>query len=237
MCRARSGCMEVFMLIKSLPEDSRPLEKARKRGVGTLSDAELIALIIRTGVTGRSSVNLAEDVLAVLDDGLYELGDAQPEDLTAVKGIGERKAYMILAAVELGKRISASKAPLRYKIDNWEDAAALFMEELRHEKKEYFKSVIMDVRGRVLSVDDVSCGELTGTIVHPREVFRRAVRKSASGVLFVHNHPSGDPQPSRKDIDSTKRLMEAGELLGIQVIDHIIIGDGEASSMKQLGYI
>ena len=111
------------------------------------------------------------------------------------------------------------------------------MEQLRYAKKEHFKSVLVNAKGEIISIDDVSVGELSSTVVHPREVFHMAVRKSAAAVIFVHNHPSGDPDPSREDILTTKRLVQGGELLGIGVLDHIIIGDGKFSSMREMGLI
>ena len=115
--------------------------------------------------------------------------------------------------------------------------ADMFMEDLRYEKKEYFKSVILNTKSEIVAVDNVSVGELSSTIVHPREVFSRAVRKSAYGVVFVHNHPSGDPTPSEEDISTTKRLVEGGKILGIEVLDHVIIGDGRYESMRMLDII
>ncbi|MGI6211723.1 MAG: RadC family protein [Anaerovoracaceae bacterium] len=220
------------MSIKSLPKEERPLEKALRGGIGKLSDAELLALIIHTGTRKKSAVQLAEELLCSLEDGLYEMGTIGIEELTGLAGIGTAKACAVTAAVELGKRIALSRQPERDAIGDSADVARMFMEHLRYEKKEHFKSVIMNSKGEVLAVDDVSVGELSSTVVHPREVFTRAVRKSASAVIFVHNHPSGDPSPSSEDIETTKRLVHCGEILGIRVLDHVIIGDGRFCSMK-----
>ncbi len=202
------------MRIKSLPEEERPLEKLARSGQRTLSNAELLALIIHTGTPGGSAIRLAENVLSVCARGLSDLG-----------------------AIELGKRIATSPGARRLSASSADEVAGLFMETLRYEKKEHFKSVMVNSRGDVISIDDVSVGELSSTVVHPREVFRQAVRRSAAGLIFVHNHPSGDPTPSEEDVLTTKRLIAGGEVLGIRVLDHIVIGDGAYASLRGMGLI
>ena len=225
------------MLIKSLPEEERPQEKALKNGVSALSDTELIALILRTGRRNASSLALAEEVLSICDEGLFSMGTFETEDLLKIEGIGPGKASTLMAAVELGKRIAASRKTEKYVADDPDMIADMFMEDLRYEKKEYFKSVILNTKSEIVAVDNVSVGELSSTIVHPREVFSRAIRKSAYGVVFVHNHPSGDPTPSSEDIATTERLVEGGRILGIKVLDHVIIGDGRYERMRSLDLI
>ena len=225
------------MLIKSLPENERPLEKALNRGVSALSAAELLALIIHTGTRNNSSLHLAEEVLGLCKDGLSDLGSIDYEELTGIGGIGRNKACAILAAVELGKRIATSYVPGKASIESSDDVAQMFMEDLRYEKKEYFKSVLVNSKGEIIMVDNVSVGELSSTVVHPREVFSKAIRKSAAGVIFVHNHPSGDPSPSDEDIATTKRLVQGGDVLGIKVLDHIIIGNGRFKSLRAMDLI
>ncbi|MDO4395530.1 MAG: DNA repair protein RadC [Clostridia bacterium] len=225
------------MQIKLLPEKERPAEKAWLNGVESLSNTELLALIIHTGTKDKSALRLAEDVLGTLDGGIGELGRCCKEELTEIDGIGKMKACTIMAAVELGKRISTNPAGRKLSASSSEDVAALFMEELRYLQKEHFRSVLVNAKGDILSVDKVSVGELSSTVVHPREVFAMAVKKSAAAVIFVHNHPSGDPTPSMEDIDTTQRLVEAGQILGIRVLDHIIIGDGKYESLRRKGII
>ena len=128
-------------------------------------------------------------------------------------------------------------APNRQSISSSDDIARLFMEELRYARKEYFKSLLLSTKGDIISIEEISVGELSSTVVHPREVFTMAVRKSAAAVVFVHNHPSGDARPSDEDVETTQRLTDCGKLLGINVLDHIIIGDGLFSSMREMGYI
>lgn len=220
------------MKIKSLPERERPIEKACAEGIEALSNSELLALIINTGTRSRSAIGLAEDLLCSFSNGLGDLSGCVLEDLTAIDGIGVKKGCAILACIELGRRIAASRTLDRKVIQSPDDVAALLMEELRHKKKEYFVSILLDAKGRIIIVDQVSIGELSTTVVHPREVFNMAVRKSAAAVIFVHNHPSGDCQPSKEDELTTKRLVEAGQILGINVMDHVIIGDGTFCSMR-----
>lgn len=223
------------MRIKLLPEDERPVEKAFSCGMESLSNSELIALILRTGTRNTSAVHLAEEILAAADGGLKGLGSFSPDELMKLKGIGKAKACALAGAVELGKRISSAGARCAFTAESAESVAEMFMEELRYKKKEYFKCLLVNAKGKVLFCDDVSIGDLSAAVVHPREVFSQAVRKSASAVIFVHNHPSGDPSPSSDDIRTTERLVESGRILGIRVLDHIIIGDGHYVSMRGSG--
>ncbi len=220
------------MIIKLLPEEERPVEKAARLGISALSNAELLGLILYTGTRSQSSVHLAEEILSRCTNGIRDMGSMTMEDLLGIRGIGSAKASRILASVELGKRIATSPSGPRNLIDCADDVAEMFMERLRYQKKEFFYSVLLNTRGEVIFSDRVSEGELNSTTAHPREVFSQAIRRSASGIIFVHNHPSGDPAPSSHDIETTRRLMECGELLGIQVLDHIIIGDGQYTSLK-----
>ena len=169
-------------------------------------------------------------MLSAFPGGICDLGGCTLEDLLQIDGIGPSKACSILGAIELGKRIAASMPKERSTITGSEDVAKLFMEELRYRKKEHFKSVLVNTKSEIIAV-----GELSSTIIHPREVFQLAIRKSAAAVIFIHNHPSGDPTPSGEDIETTKRLTEAGKLLGIRVLDHVIIGDGRYASMGAMG--
>ena len=223
------------MQIKSLPASERPVEKACAIGIEKLSNAELIALILHTGTKNKSAIRLAEDLLSRLPEGISDLGNFCLEELLCIDGIGKTKACTILAAVELGKRIAASPRSDSFSIESSDDVAGLFMEELRYVKKEHFKSVLVNAKGDIISIENISVGELSSTVVHPREVFHMAIRKSASAVIFVHNHPSGDPRPSKEDIETTQRLIEGGQILGIRVLDHIIIGDGTFISLREMG--
>lgn len=225
------------MKIKALPEYERPMEKCISIGVERLTNSELIALLINSGTREKSAVALAEEILAQDRSGIGYLRESSVQELMNIKGIGSSKAARIMAAVELGKRIASTPVHKGMKIQDDEDVAKLFMEEMRGLKKEVFKAVLLDSKGGVISVETVSVGELSSTIVHPREVFSQAVRKSAAAIVFVHNHPSGEPMPSGEDIATTNRLIECGELLGIRVVDHLVIGDGQYMSLRAMGKI
>lgn len=225
------------MKMNQLAASERPREKLLRDGPESLSTVEVLAVILGTGTQSKSVIDLAGEVLAMDERGLRHLAECSPEDLMELSGMGKAKVCVLMAALELGKRLSCLPAESRIRIKGPEDIANLFLERLRYEKKEHFKCLLINARGEILEEQEVSVGNLTSSSSHPREVFSPALRRSAGSVAFIHNHPSGDPEPSEADIDSTKRLVEAGRLLGIPVIDHIIIGDGRYVSMKSLGYI
>lgn len=216
-----------------VPTD-RPRERLEKCGAESLTTPELLAILFRTGTRDRNAVHLAEELSRHLG-GLAGIATASLDQLAAVKGVGRVKALEVKAAVEIGKRISAAVETVKPEIRSPSDVAQLMMADLRYESRERLKALILDARNRVRCVREVSVGTLTESLVHPREVFREAVAHSAAGIVLVHNHPSGDPSPSPVDITTTKRLIEAGKVLGIDVFDHIIIGDGRWTSMKQCG--
>ena len=225
------------MRIKHLPEDERPVEKSFSMGIESLSNGELLALLINSGTKGKSAMALAEEVLAKDEKGISYLRESSLEELLSINGIGKAKAARIMAAVELGKRIASKPTEKRVKIESDEDVAHIFMEDLRYKKKEIFKAVLLDSKGGVISIETGSIGKLTSTLVHPREVFNQAVKKSAAAMVFVHNHPSGDPTPSKEDFNTTDRLVACGDILGIKVVDHIVIGDGRYISIRSMGKI
>lgn len=219
--------------IKELPIDERPREKLLRYGCAFLSNSELLAILIGTGTKDRSALSVAHRVLSMEKTGLSFLADCTPEELCNVEGIGIAKSCKVIAAIELGKRIAQSPGERRYAVGAPEDVAALYMEEMRHLKKEYFKVLLLNTKNEILSAENASIGNLNSSIVHPREVFRSAVKKGAAAIIVIHNHPSGNPAPSQNDLDITRRLKEAGELLGIPVLDHLIIGDGTFISLKE----
>lgn len=231
--------MEYRLTLKDLPAEERPRERLWKYGPEVLSNAELLAIIIRTGNRNETALALAQRMLSELGqgEGLSFLVDATVEELTKVKGISMAKACAIKAAVELGKRIGGIKSTDKVFIRSPRDVANLLMNEMRYLKKEYFRTIQLNVKNQVLAVEDISVGSLNSSIVHPREVFKGPIRRSSAAIILIHNHPSGDPSPSREDIEVTRRLYEAGKLLGIDVLDHIIIGDGIYTSLKEKGII
>ncbi len=214
----------------------RPREKLLSKGAAELSEEELLAIIINSGTTECSALELAKQIIHKAG-GVRGLADITMDELMSIKGIGESKATKIYAAFELSRRISKSKNILRYVIGSPESVADIYMEELRYQKKELVKLLILDTKGAIVGDVLLSEGSLNSSIVHPREVFKEAIIRSANRLVLIHNHPSGDPEPSTQDIQLTNRLAEVGKLIGIELLDHIIIGDGEYSSLKRLGYI
>lgn len=219
--------------IKDLPISERPREKLYSYGPESLSNAELLAVIIRTGHKEDSALEVAQSILNLDSRGLPYLTNVSLEQLTCIKGIGDCKAAQILAAIEIGKRINRWSALDKVKITSPMVAANLVMDEMRYLDKEYFNIALLDTKNQVLSIENISIGTLNASIVHPRDVFMMAIKKNANAIILLHNHPSGDPTPSNEDINITHRLTEVGNLVGIKVLDHIIIGDNRYISFKE----
>lgn len=225
--------------IKDWPEDERPREKLLKRGAAALSDAELLALVLRTGdaAAGKSAIDLGRELLERFDSNLRELAQAELNELQQIKGLGLAKAASIKAAFTLGSRFQTRRLETLERFTAPAQVFEFFHHELRDNRKELFLTLLLDGKNRITRKVQVSEGSLNQSIVHPREVFAPAVRESAAAVIFIHNHPSGDPAPSREDREITRRLKEAGEILGIKVLDHIIIGDGSYYSFVESGLL
>lgn len=224
--------------IKQWPEDERPREKLLKRGATALSDAELLALIIGTGdsSSGQSALDIGRQML--LDfGGLRNLAHATPFEICRIKGAGPAKAACVKAALELGNRYGARRLETLERFTSPTQIFDHFHFEFRNQRKEYFLALLLDGKNRIIKRVQISEGSLNQSIVHPREVFNQAVRESAAAIILVHNHPTGDPTPSREDVEITRRLKEAGDLLGIKVLDHIIIGDGSFLSFVDRGML
>ncbi len=225
------------MQIKKMPESERPQEKMLYGGAGTLSNSELLALIIRTGTGDKSAVRLADEVISYANENTGGLGAAEVKELTEIDGIGEAKACSIVAAMELSKRlITDHQSAVRVRIRDSRQVAEILMDEMMYEKREFFMTLNLNSKLQVESKSVISIGNLDSAPVHPREVFSPAVKRGAAAVVVAHNHPSGDPSPSPDDIDVTKRLIKASEILGIKLLDHVIIGNGCFTSMKSEGY-
>ena len=224
------------LMMKDLPLDERPREKMLVNGADNLSNAELIAILLRTGTSHESALRLAEQLLYKYQ-GLAGLGVLSPQEISHMHGIGIAKAVTIAAAIELGKRMSILPMGNRPVIRSPQDAADLMMPRLRYENKEHFIVLLLSTKNHVLAAPTISIGSLNASLVHPRELFRAAINNSAAAVILIHNHPSGDPSPSQEDISLTKRLLDAGRILDISVLDHVIIGDGKYVSFKEKGII
>lgn len=223
--------------IKDMPKEERPREKLYKYGPKMLSNSELLAIIIRTGSKKNTALELSNRVLSLDQSGLEFLSQSSLEELMAVEGIGRCKAAQILSAIELGKRLAAYNKQDSLQITSPLDVVNLLMEEMRNFKKEYFKIIMLNIKNKIIAINDISIGSLNSSIVHPREVFKDAIKRSSASIILTHNHPSGDPTPSRQDIAVSKRLYECGELLGIKVLDHIIIGNNKYISLKEKNLI
>ena len=227
-------------LIREMPEGERPRERLKLRGAAALSDAELIAILLRTGMKGTSVVQLAQELLVKFRT-LPELAGALVEEIAQVKGIGETKAIQLKAAFELARRLSGNTRDNQTPISSPEDAAVVVREDMRLLDREEFRVLLLNTKNGLIKKCEVSRGSLNASIVEPREVFKDAIAASAASMILVHNHPSGDPTPSSEDIAVTKRLVKAGELLNIAVLDHIILGhrttkrDQDFVSLKELG--
>lgn len=224
------------LMIKELPADERPREKMKERGAQALGNSELLAILLRTGTAAESALRLAENLLDRAG-GLAGFGHATLEEVEQVRGIGEAKAITLLAALELGRRL-ASLAPLeRTAVRTPDDVAALLLPRFRYESRESFVAVLLSTKNHVLKTPVISVGSLNASIVHPRELFREAINASAAAVIVAHNHPSGDPTPSPEDVSLTRKLVEAGKILDIPVLDHVVLGDGKYVSFKEKGIL
>lgn len=220
--------------LRDIPHDERPRERMMQYGAGALSHAELLAILLRTGTRQESALHVAQRILNRAGD-LRNLMDLSVEELMQTKGIGTAKAIQLKAGFELGIRVSAARRPDRITIRSPRDAADLLMEQLRYLKKEHFVCLFLNTKNHIIAQETLSMGSLNASIVHPREVFRAAIKCSSASVVCAHNHPSGDPAPSPEDIQITQRLCEAGQIVGIDVLDHIVIGDGIFVSLKEQG--
>ena len=221
--------------IHDLPTSERPRERLQKLGVDALSAQEILALILGRGIAGESVMVTAQRLLSQFGN-LKGIANASVEELSQVKGIGLAKASQIKAAFELANRIEgyaeAGDKPL---VKTPEEVVNLVRSRLKGKKKEYFLALLLNTRNQLIKVSEISVGSLDSSVVHPREVFKEAISASAASVIFAHNHPSGDPTASEDDIELTKRLAEVGEIMGIDVLDHIIIGDKNYLSLKREG--
>lgn len=225
------------LMMKDLPASERPREKLMNYGAASLSNAELLAILLRTGTQEESVMRLSERILIEAgEEGLSGLAHSSIESLMKRKGVGEAKAITIAAALELGKRVAIGDSKKRVIIRSSDDIAKYMMPRLRYCDREHFYAILLNTKNHVIASPLISIGTLSESLVHPRELFKEAVNHSASSIILVHNHPSGDPSPSREDIMMTRRIIEGGRLLDIQILDHVIIGDNTYISLREQGY-
>lgn len=218
------------MKIKDLPKSDRPREKLIAKGVENLKDSELLAILLRTGVKGKNVIEIASQILS--KNSKKRLLQMTYEDLSKISGIDSGKATTLLAAFELAKRaleVNDTNLPV---IDSAKDAVAQ-LSDMRDLKKEHFVVLYLNAKNQLVHKETISMGTLNANLVHPREVFEPALKYSAAQIIVAHNHPSGDPKPSEDDIEITKRLTEAGKLMGIDVMDHVIVSKNSYFSFKE----
>lgn len=223
--------------IKSLPEKERPYEKCFNYGAGYLTDSELLAVILKNGSKGENSVELARKILELSkNDGLLGICKVPIQELMSVKGIGKVKAIQLKCIAELSRRISKTNAKNELVFNSTETIVNYYMEDLRHKEVEEFTMLALNNKSVLLDEFIVSKGTVNASFASPREIFIQALRVKAVNIIVLHNHPSGDPTPSRNDIIATGNIKSAGEIIGIKLIDHIIIGDNKYVSFKEEGF-
>ena len=221
--------------MKNLPESERPYERFQILGAEALSDAELLAIILKTGTKDYTALDLARDLLSECQGNLLNLYEIGYEQLLERRGIGPVKATQLKAIAELSKRIARTGRGYHLSMNCPSSIADYYMEELRHEEQELVICMMSDVKGHFLGDKILTRGTATGSLVTPREIFMEALRRHAVSLILIHNHPSGDPTPSPDDVQITTRIYQAGELIGIHLLDHIVIGDQKYCSFREEG--
>jgi DNA repair protein RadC len=221
--------------INNLPLEERPYEKCERFGPASLSDAELLAIMLRTGTREENSIELAKRILYPMSsqDGVLNLHKWSIEQLVSIKGIGRVKAIQIVSLLELAKRLSKATATQGLSFSNPASIAMYYMEEMRHHKQEVMKLLLLNTKNKLICGNDISKGTVNTAVISPRELFVEALQKNAVSIILIHNHPSGDSTPSKEDVLITKRIAKAGEMIGIELLDHIVIGNNCFTSLRE----
>ncbi|GAA0069872.1 DNA repair protein RadC [Clostridium sardiniense] len=229
--------MDNYLRMLDIPENERPKEKLLIYGAESLSNPELLAIVLRTGTKGENVLNLSQKIIAELN-GLNGILNASVKEMTKIKGVKEAKASQILAIAELFRRFNTYKSFNEFKrITSPREVANMLYGEMGASNQEVLKLIILNTKNEVIKIKDVFKGSLNSSLVHPREIFNEAIRSSAASIIICHNHPSGDPTPSSEDIKVTTRINQSGEIIGIKLIDHIIIGRNNYVSLKEKGIL
>ncbi len=224
--------------MKKIPDMERPYEKCQKFGACSLSDAELLAVVLRTGSRGENVIGLAQRILYHSgEDGILGLHRFSMEQLVKIRGIGKVKAIQLICILELAKRLSKAAVSESLSFTSPASIAEYYMEDLRHESQEVMKLIMINSKGRLIGENEISKGTVNASLITPREIFIEALLRQAVAVVAMHNHPSGDPTPSIEDILLTKRIKEAGSIIGIELLDHIIIGNNCYVSLREKGIL
>lgn len=230
------GHMQEYKIkILDMQKDERPRERLLKNGASALSDSELLAIILRTGSKQENVINLSQRILKEYN--IKQLSQINLTQLMKVHGIKEGKASQIAACFEIARRLETFDEVEKPKISSPEDVYRRIYPRVREQKKELFIEICLDTKNQIIREEIISVGSLNANVVHPREVFKIALAESAAHIIVAHNHPSGDPTPSTEDIEITKKLAETGNIMGITLLDHVVIGDGRHFSMKEAGHI
>ncbi len=229
--------MDKNINILDFPYEERPIEKLLLFGAENLTNTELLAIILGSGTRGENVLSLSQKVISKLD-GINNIVDINYNDITSIKGIKKVKASQIMALGELFKRFNTLRANIkRSKISCSTDVVKLLMAEMGTLSQEILKLLVLNTKSEIVKVKDVFKGTLNSSIVHPREIFKEAIKNSGASIIICHNHPSGDPSPSREDINITQKIKESGKIIGIELLDHIIIGEHKYISLKEQGII
>lgn len=229
----------MYKTMKQLPQDERPYEKCKKMGVHSLTDKELMAILLRSGTKECNSLQLSEQIFSIhpVYKGINGLPYLSYEQLIKIKGIGQVKALQILCFVELSKRLSASKTKERLKMMTPSSIANHYMDSMRYLTKEQLMVLLLDSKNCLMKESILSVGTINASLISPREVFLEALRCDAVSIILLHNHPSGDPTPSNQDISVTNKVLQAGKLIGIHLLDHIIVGEHRYTSFFEQGLL
>ena len=226
------------IMVRDLPPEERPREKLLLCGAAALSNAELLAILLRSGTRKKSVLRIAEEILArIKEQGLVGMVHISVAELAKIDGVGKVKAATLQAAIELARRLAVQQSAKIQMITGPEDVARYAMPHYRFEQKEHFAVLLLNTKNHVISMPEVSVGSLSASVVHPREVFRAAIDHAAAAMILLHNHPSGDPTPSREDIAVTERLVKAGKIMDIPVLDHVVLGRDRFISLKEKGLL
>ena len=226
------------IMVRDLPPEERPREKLLAYGPSGLSNAELLAILLRSGTRKKSVLRIAEEIMArIKEQGLVGMVHISVAELAKIDGVGKVKAATLQAAIELARRLAVQQSAKIQMITGPEDVARYAMPHYRFEQKEHFAVLLLNTKNHVISMPEVSVGSLSASVVHPREVFRAAIDHAAAAMILLHNHPSGDPTPSREDIAVTERLVKAGKIMDIPVLDHVVLGRDRFISLKEKGLL
>lgn len=228
--------MDNNLKILDIPKDERPIERLVKFGAETLTNQELLAIILRCGTRGENVLELSGRILGEVN-GINGILNISYADVMKIKGIKKVKGSQILAVGELFRRFNSLKSNSKIKISSPKDIADMLMIEMADLNQEILKLIVLNTKNNIIKIKDIFRGTLDSSIVHPREIYCEAIKSSGSSILICHNHPSGDPSPSKEDINITLRIKECGQIIGINLLDHIIIGNGQYISLKEKGII